>query len=103
MDDGGRAGDIIGLSDGKKLDFPRLGDGVGGIWERVSMARSDREGLGLRRGTDFDITPSSTLSSFEESLSVASIRFRSVSRDMVAWFDKSPLSGTRLGACLCFR
>lgn len=33
----------------KKLDFLLVGDGVGGIWESVSMVRSDKEGRGFLR------------------------------------------------------
>lgn len=47
-DDVGRDDGAIGLSGGKKLDLRLRGDGEGGIWERVSMVLSDREGLGRR-------------------------------------------------------
>lgn len=46
MDDVGRDDGTTGLSDGKKPDLRLRGDGVGGIWERVSMVLSDKEGLG---------------------------------------------------------
>lgn len=46
-DDVGLTGDIIDLSEVKKLDVGLLGDGVGGICDRVSVVRSEREGLGL--------------------------------------------------------
>ena len=47
-DDVGRDVGPTGLSNGKKLDLRLRGDGEGGIWERVSMVLSDREGRGLR-------------------------------------------------------
>ena len=49
-DDAGRDDEATGLSGGKKLDLRLRGDGEGGIWERVSMVLSDKEGLG-RRGS----------------------------------------------------
>ena len=45
-DDVGRDDGAIGLSGGKKLDLRLRGDGEGGIWERVSIVLSDKEGLG---------------------------------------------------------
>ena len=39
---------IAGLSGLKKLDFRLPVDGDGGIWESVSIVRSDKEGLDLR-------------------------------------------------------
>jgi len=42
-------GEAIGLSEGKKLDFRRRGEGEGGICDSVSMVRSDKDGLGFRR------------------------------------------------------
>lgn len=47
-DDAGRGDGPTGLSVGKKLDLRLRGDGEGGIWERVSMVLSDKEGLGRR-------------------------------------------------------
>ena len=47
-DDVGRDAGPTGLSIGKKLDLRLRGDGEGGIWERVSIVLSDKEGLGLR-------------------------------------------------------
>lgn len=47
-DDAGREIEAIGSSKGKKLDFLRLGEGDGGICERVSMALSESDGLGPR-------------------------------------------------------
>ena len=45
-DDVGRDDGATGLSAGKKLDLRLRGDGEGGIWERVSIVLSDKEGLG---------------------------------------------------------
>ena len=47
-DDVDLVGVVIGLSEVKKLDFRRLGEGEGGIWASVSTVRSDSEGLALR-------------------------------------------------------
>ena len=49
MADAGRDGGRIGLSFVKKLDFLLVGEGVGGIWESVSIVRSDSEGRGFLR------------------------------------------------------
>lgn len=49
-DEVGRDDGATGLSDGKKLDLRLRGDGEGGIWDKVSMVLSDKEGLG-RRGS----------------------------------------------------
>ena len=45
-DEVGRDDGATGLSDGKKLDLRLRGDGEGGIWDKVSMVLSDKEGLG---------------------------------------------------------
>lgn len=50
-DEAGRDTFRSGLSDGKKLDFLRRGDGEGGSCDKVSIVRSDKEGLGRRRGS----------------------------------------------------
>ena len=47
-DEPGREEIAAGLSEVKKLDFRRLGDGDGGICESVSIVRSDNDGLDLR-------------------------------------------------------
>ena len=47
-DEPGREEPVAGLSEVKKLDFRLPGDGDGGICERVSIVRSDKDGLGLR-------------------------------------------------------
>jgi hypothetical protein len=49
-DDAGRDEGNAGSSEGKKPDFCLRGDGEGGIWARVSIVLSDREGRG-RRGS----------------------------------------------------
>ena len=54
-DDAGRDDGVIGFSGGKMLDLRLRGDGVGGIWESVSIVLSDKEGLG-RRGSVRDLT-----------------------------------------------
>lgn len=51
VNEGGREGVPAGLSGQKKLDFRLRGDGVGGICERVSIVRSERDGLGRRRNS----------------------------------------------------
>lgn len=61
-DDAGRDDGATGLSDGKKLDLRLRGDGEGGIWERVSTVRSDKEGLG-RRDSGRDLAGGSTWAS----------------------------------------
>lgn len=38
----------MGLSEVKKLDLRRRGEGEGGIWDRVSIVRSESDGRGLR-------------------------------------------------------
>jgi hypothetical protein len=48
MAEAGRGGGRIGLSALKKLDRRRPGDGVGGMFERVSIVLSDKDGLGFR-------------------------------------------------------
>ena len=50
-DEAGRDTFRSGLPDGKKLDFLRCGDGEGGSCDKVSIVRSDKEGLGRRRGS----------------------------------------------------
>lgn len=47
-DEPGREDVTAGLSEVKKLDFRLPGDGDGGICERVSIVRSDKDGLGFR-------------------------------------------------------
>lgn len=49
-DEVGRDDGATGLSDGKKLDLRLRGDGEGGIWDKVSIVLSDKEGL-ERRGS----------------------------------------------------
>ena len=61
-DELGRDDGAIGLSDGKKLDLRLRGDGEGGIWDRVSMVLSDKEGLG-RRGSVRDFAGRSACTS----------------------------------------
>lgn len=68
MEDFGREGVTAGLSEGKKLDLLLRGDGDGGIWESVSIVRSDSEGLGRRRASfslmdSFSRAPTSPLDS----------------------------------------
>ena len=47
-DEPGREEVTAGLSKVKKLDFRLPGDGDGGICERVSIVRSDKDGLDFR-------------------------------------------------------
>ena len=48
-EESGREGLRSGLSEGKKLDLLRRGDGEGGIWDNVWIVRSDKDGRGRRR------------------------------------------------------
>ena len=59
-DEVGRDDGATGLSDGKKPDIRLRGDGEGGIWERVSIVLSDKDGLG-RRVTVRDLAGGSSL------------------------------------------
>ena len=47
-DEPGREEVTAGLAEVKKLDFRLPGDGDGGIWDSVSIVRSDKDGLGFR-------------------------------------------------------
>ena len=91
-DDVGRDVGPPGLSIGKKLDLRLRGEGEGGIWERVSMVLSDREGLGLRgsvrdwvarSGWTSSIVPAADVSTACDLMATERLLPRSASDDIV--------------------
>ena len=71
-DDVGRDDGATGLCVGKKLDLRLRGDGEGGIWERVSIVLSDKEGLG-RLGSVRDLAGESDWTSILPATDISAI------------------------------
>ena len=96
-DDVGRDEGATGLSGGKKLDLRLRGDGEGGIWERVSIVLSDKEGLG-RLGSVRDLAGESGWTSILPATNVSAVCVGV----MVDWLLVALLSKTEVAISVSF-
>ena len=96
-DDVGRDEGATGLSGGKKLDLRLRGDGEGGIWERVSIVLSDKEGLG-RLGSVRDLAGESGWTSILRATNVSAVCVGV----MVDWLLVALLSKTEVAILVSF-
>ena len=96
-EDVGRDDGAIGLSSGKKLDLRLRGDGEGGIWERVSIVLSDKEGLG-RLGSVRDLAGESGWTSIVPATSVSA----ACEEVDVSWLLMALFSKTEAGILVSF-
>ena len=91
-EDVGRDDGATGLSGGKKPDLRLRGDGEGGIWERVSIVLSDKEGLG-RLGSVRDLAGESGLTSTLPATNISAVCEEVIAgRLLVGLFSKTEVA-----------